>query len=249
MNEPRISIIMASYNSASFIEESIQSVLAQTVTDWELIISDDCSKDDGIKIIKKYCEQDNRISLITSKKNNGPAVTRNKAIDKAKGRYIAFLDSDDLWHVDKLEKQIKTLNETNAALCYGYYDIINEVGQYLRTIQNIPTKTTYKSLLKNQIIGCLTVIYDRNVCDKVKMPVIRKRQDYALWLRILKKGHIAVCEQSVIGTYRLRENSVSSNKWIAIYYTWKMYREVERLPFLKSCYIFGCYIKSRLLKN
>lgn len=249
MTNNLVSIIMASHNSALFIEESIESVLNQTYMNWELLISDDCSTDHTKEIVSQYAKQDQRICFIEAKRNSGPAVTRNRAISRAKGRYIAFLDSDDLWTPNKLQKQIACLTANKAVLSYGYYDVIDEDGNYIKTIKKLPRHTTYNKLLKNQVIGCLTAIYDRDLCGTIKMPVIRKRQDFGLWLRILKGNHKAICVNSVIGTYRLRKGSVSSNKWIAVRYTWKIYRKVERLSLLKSSYVFSHYLARRIMRS
>ena len=249
MDSNLVSIIMASYNSANLISDSIQSVISQTYKNWELIISDDYSNDNTIEIIKKFMDTDNRIHLIESQKNSGAAVTRNRAIKAANGRYIAFLDSDDLWTVDKLQNQIEFMKKNNVALSYGYYDVTDESGRYIKTIQNIPDSITYDGLLKNQVIGCLTAAYDREICGTVFMPIIRKRQDFGLWLRILKQGHTALCVKNIVGSYRLREHSVSSNKWVAVQYTWRMYRDIEKLSLLKSTYVFIHYIVRRLLRS
>lgn len=248
MDNKLVSIIMASYNSADFIEDSIQSVLNQNYKNWELIISDDCSTDETKDIVAKYQKHDPRILFIEAKKNSGPAVTRNRAIKIANGRYIAFLDSDDLWTPDKLQKQVELMRNGKAVLSYGYYNIITEGGEVIKTIKKIPDSMSYDDLLKNQVIGCLTAVYDRKICGTQTMPIIRKRQDFGLWLRILEQGHTAICVNSVIGSYRLRKGSISSNKWIAIQYTWKIYRDIEKLSFIKSCYVFTHYIVRRLLR-
>lgn len=240
--EDLVSIIMPSYNSADYIEESIRSVLAQSYQNWELVIADDFSTDSTKEIVESYARKDERIRLLPASKNFGPAVTRNRAIDAAQGRFIAFLDSDDLWSSEKLTKQIRFMKEGNVALSYGWYNVIDEDGRHLKTISKIPTKTNYKKLLKNQVIGCLTAVYDTHLCGKQKMPVIRKRQDFALWLKILKQGHEAYCIEDVIGSYRIRANSVSRNKFVAVRFTWNLYRKIERLPFLKACRVFAAYL-------
>jgi glycosyltransferase involved in cell wall biosynthesis len=244
-----VSIIMPSYNSANYIEESIRSVMAQSYPHWELLIADDCSTDETQTVVTKMMEKDSRIKFLPASKNFGPAVTRNRAIDAAQGRFIAFLDSDDLWNSEKLTKQITFMKQHNIALSYGWYNVIDEDGKHLKTINQLPTKTTYNQLLRNQIIGCLTSVYDTHICGKQKMPVIRKRQDFALWLKILKQGHTAYCLEDVLGSYRIRANSVSRNKWVAIKFTWNLYRKIERLPFLKSCRIFCLYIVHSLLRK
>ncbi len=241
-----VSIIMASYNCESFIQESIESVISQDYKNWELLISDDCSSDDTLNIIRSYCDKDVRISLITSDVNLGAAISRNKSIEKAKGRFIAFLDSDDLWSPSKLSKQIPFMIKNEIALCYTRYDSIDEEGQLVKHAPTLPPKIDYNGLLKSQIIGCLTAVYDTQLCGKVLMPIIRKRQDFGLWLKILKQGHTAYCLDDVVATYRIRKNSLSSNKIAAIHYNWKLYREVENLSLLKSFYCLINCIFNRL---
>jgi teichuronic acid biosynthesis glycosyltransferase TuaG len=239
---------MPTHNSGDFVAQTIDSVLAQTYQNWELIISDDASTDNTEDMIKTYTERDSRIKFYPSKKNHGPAVTRNRSLDKANGDYIAFLDSDDLWHAQKLEKQVHFMNHYDIAFSYTQYDYINEDGNHKAPAKNLPDAISYEGLLKNQIIGCLTVMIDKRKVGKFKMPVIRKRQDFALWLRILKKGYTANCLQEVLASYRIRKNSVSRNKFRAVAYTWRMYRDIEQLSFLQSCYFFVWYITNKLIR-
>ncbi|NPA53714.1 MAG: glycosyltransferase family 2 protein [Aquificae bacterium] len=236
-----VSIITPSYKSKKFIKKTIESVLNQTYKNWEMIIVDDCSPDKSNEIIQEYIKKDNRIKLIKLSKNSGPAVARNTAIKEAKGRYIAFLDADDLWLPEKLEKQISFMEEKNLPMTYSSYYMIDEednpVGEYI-----VEPVLTYKKLLKRNMVGCLTGIYDTKKLGKVYMPDILKRQDHGLWLKILKK--IGKTEGIVepLAIYRLRKNSVSSNKIIAAKYTWKLLREVENLNLLQAAYYFGWYI-------
>ena len=243
-----ISIIMPNYNSASFIEKSITSVLMQTYENWELILADDCSTDDSVKIIELLIADDKRIKLIKLAQNSGPAVSRNRAIKEARGRYIAFLDSDDLWTPNKLSKQISFMQEHDVALSYtGYYRIEENSGEIIDQI-NIPEKVDYSELLKQNIIGCLSAVYDTQKIGKVYMPDILKRQDFALWLNILKKIPYAYGIDEPLAYYRVRKTSVSSNKLIASKYNWKLYREIEKLPLYKAIYYFGWYTYKSFLK-
>jgi len=243
-----VSIIIPSYNSSEFIAQTIESVLVQTYRDWEMIIVDDVSSDHSIEIVEEYVKKDDRIRLIKLEQNSGPAVARNRAITEAQGRYIAFLDSDDLWHKDKLSKQISFMQEYDIALSYtGYYRIEEESGEIIDQV-NIPTKVDYFELLKQNIIGCLTAIYDTEKIGKVYMPDIRKRQDFGLWLDILKKVPYAYGIDEPLAYYRMRISSVSSNKIQASKYNWKLYREVEKLPLHKAIYYFGWYTYRSILK-
>lgn len=236
-----VSIITPSYNSAKFIKESIDSVIAQTYDNWEMIIVDDFSQDTSNEIIEEYIKKDNRIKLIKLDKNSGPAVARNRAIKEAKGRYIAFLDSDDFWHKEKLTKQLTFMDEKGAALSFtGYYTVEEKSGTPI-TLMEVPPTVDYHTLLKQNIMGCLTVMYDSEELGKVYMPDISKRQDFALWLKILKKTPFAYGLNESLAYYRVRRLSVSSNKIIASTYNWKLYREVEKLPLYKAIYYFGWY--------
>ena len=243
-----VSIIMPNYNSVQFIEESIKSILDQTYENWELIVVDDLSTDESVQIIESKIVRDIRIKLIKLIKNSGPAVARNRAIKEAKGRYIAFLDSDDLWTPDKLSRQISFMQEHDVALSYtGYYQIEEKSGEVIDQI-HVRQKVDYSELLKQNIIGCLTAIYDTKKIGKVYMPKIRKRQDFGLWLKILKRVPYAYGIDEPLAYYRVRTSSVSSNKMLASKYNWKLYREIENLPLYKAIYYFGWYTYRSILK-
>lgn len=242
-----VTIVTANYNAEKFIEDTINSVLAQTYPNWEMIIVDDCSTDSSIKIIEQYTKTDNRIRLIRLDKNSGPAVARNRAIEEANGRYIAFLDSDDLWLPKKLEKQLAFMESNNIAFSYSAYDLIDEEGSDLGHF-SVPEKQSYKDLLKTCPIGCLTAIYDTKILGKVTMPLILKRQDYGLWLKLLKQIEYAYGLNETLAVYRIRKNSISSNKFKAAQYQWKIYRDVEKLGLFKSVYYFLHYAVNGILK-
>ena len=239
-NKGLVSIITPSYNSADFIDETIQSILSQTYENWEMIIVDDVSPDYSNKIIEEYIEGDRRIKLIKLKKNSGPAVARNRAIEEANGKYIAFLDADDLWHPEKLKKQMAFMNENDLAFTYCSYDLMDEEGNDLGSFKT-KDKITYNSMLKTCNVGCLTAIYDTEKLGKVFMPNILKRQDYGTWLKILKEIKSTQGMLEPLATYRVLDNSVSSNKFKAASYQWKIYREVEKLNLFKSIYYFIQY--------
>lgn len=241
MNDDLVSIIMPNYNCDLFIEKSITSVLFQTYENWELIVVDDCSSDDSVEIIERFIVTDKRIRLIKLSENSGPAIARNKAIEEAEGRYIAFLDSDDLWAPDKLSKQISFMQEKDAALSFTGYHIVEEMTGKSIGLMSVPSSIDYYTLLKQNIMGCLTVVYDSEKLGKVYMPNIVKRQDFALWLKILKKVPYAYGLNEPLAYYRVRTSSVSSNKILASTYNWKLYREVEKLPLYKAIYYFGWY--------
>ena len=235
-----VSIITPSYNSKQFISETIQSVLNQTFQNWEMIIVDDMSIDNSNSIIEEYIKKDFRIKLIKLEENSGPAIARNRAIEESNGRYIAFLDADDIWEPFKLEKQIQFMQENNLALSYASYYLIDEKGNQLGTFIT-KSRVDYFNLLKTNSIGCLTAIYDTDKLGKAYMPNIIKRQDYGLWLKILKETDYAMGILEPLASYRIMRNSVSSNKFIASQYVWKLFREVERLNIFQSIYYFCFY--------
>jgi teichuronic acid biosynthesis glycosyltransferase TuaG len=245
----KVSIITPSFKSEKFISQTIESVLSQTYVNWEMIIVDDFSPDNSNEIIEKYCEKYSRIKLIKLKKNSGPAVARNRAIEEAKGRYIAFLDADDLWHFEKLEKQISFMENNKHELSYTSYSTMNESGKPLANIINARSTLCYKELLKSNKIGCLSAIYDTNRMGKIYMPLIKKRQDYGLWLRILKKVDYAYGIDEILGTYRIVSNSVSSNKIGLIKYNYLLFREHENFSILKSLYYLGWNIYIKIMKK
>lgn len=237
-----VSIITPNYNSEKFIRQTIESVMAQTYTEWELIIVDDFSTDNSLDIIQSYQVKDSRIKLHKNNKNLGIAKTRNNGIEIAKGRFIAFLDSDDLWDYNKLEKQIKFMLDNNYALTYSYYRRINECGKFMKNVSSIPEIINYSQLIKRNWIGCLTGIYDTKHTGKVFIPDLKKSEDFALWLKIIKKTKKAHCFTEVLASYRLRKKSMSSNKLDLIKYNWLLYRNIENLSFVKSFSILFNYL-------
>ncbi|HSN65370.1 MAG TPA: glycosyltransferase family 2 protein [Fusibacter sp.] len=248
LNMEKVSIITPSYNSSKFISATINSVLSQTVTHWEMIIVDDCSTDNSVEIIQSCVEKDSRIKLIELTRNSGAAVARNKAIEMAQGRYIAFLDSDDLWLPSKLEKQLAFMQKNNYPFIYTAYDKIDEEGEFFGHVGAFD-KVNYFDMLKNPSIGCLTVIYDTNHFGKVYMPLIHKRQDFGLWLKLLKKTEHAYGLNKILAQYRVHNNSISANKIKAACHTWLLYRQIEELSLFQSMYYFSYYATKGLLRT
>ncbi|WP_299238949.1 glycosyltransferase family 2 protein [Sulfurihydrogenibium sp.] len=235
-----VSVIMPNYNRAKYISEAIESVISQTYPIWELMIIDDCSTDNSVNIIEEYVAKDERIKLIRLPKNSGPAIARNTGIEVASGRYIAFLDSDDVWLPYKLEKQVKFMRENNLSLVYSAYYIIDKYG-FVKGIRNIKEKISYKDLLKTNWIGNLTGIYDAQKLGKVFMENVG-HEDYVLWLSILKRIDYAFGINEPLAKYRVLPNSYSSNKFKSIKSMWNIYRSIERLDLLHSIYYLGNYI-------
>lgn len=235
-----VSIITPSYNSARFITETINSVLAQTYPHWEMIIVDDVSPDNANEIIECYARQDDRIKLIKLEKNSGPACARNRAIEEAEGRYIAFLDSDDVWLPQKLEKQINFMHEYNVELCYSSYLTMNEDSRIIGEFKVSKLTVSYKELLKSCIIGNLTAIYDVEKIGKNYMENVG-HEDYTLWLKILKKISFAYGIDEPLAQYRISSKSISGNKFKSALWQWNIYRKIEKINFLKSTYYFFLY--------
>ncbi|MFC0559257.1 glycosyltransferase family 2 protein [Halalkalibacter alkalisediminis] len=246
--KPLVSIVTPVYNAERFVTETIHSVTAQTYSNWELIVVDDCSNDQSKEIIRSFQEKDDRIKYECLETNMGAAVARNTGIKKAVGKYVAFLDSDDLWRPEKLEKQVAFMEDGQKLFSFTGYQLLNEDGSERGKVISVPKVVTYESLLKNTIIGCLTVMLNIEVLGKVQMPTIRTRQDFVLWLSILKNGHVAYGLQEDLAWYRKVKNSISSNKLNAAKRNWKIYREFENLPFFKACYVFINYAWNGLRK-
>ncbi len=237
-----VSIIMPAYNCGRFIEESIQSVLAQTATDWELLIVDDNSADHTEAILKPYLAQYPNIRYTRFPENRGAAAARNEAIRQACGRYIAFLDSDDLWTPDKLEKQIAFMQAQGATFCATGYAKMDEKGRSLHKAMFPPAEMDYRTCLRlSDPIGNLTVMYDQSVWGKFQVPDIKKRNDYALWLRMLRTIPCCVGFPEVLATYRVRESSISSRKLRLAKYHWQLYYEIEQLGLVKSIWYLLCW--------
>lgn len=248
MKEGLVSIVTPLYNSEKYIEETILSVLDQTYTNWEMLIIDDCSTDNGPNIVKKYIKQDERVKYLKLEKNSGAAVSRNKAIELAEGEYVAFLDSDDLWKNKKLEKQIKFMKENNYAISFTEYEEINESGKKLNILIKSPQKpVTYRSYLLTNPIGCLTGMYSVKKLGKVYMPVLKNREDTGFWLNILKKD-VAYSLKENLADYRVRKGSLSFNKFNLIKFHWQLYRQIEKLSIIESIFYVGTSILTKLLK-
>ena len=250
MNKDLVSIITPVYNAERFIEHTIKSVQIQTYCKWELILVDDCSKDNSYEIISQFCNEDNRIKYIKLEKNSGAAVARNIAIENAKGRYIAFLDSDDMWTEDKLEKQIEFMKNKDIAFSFTSYELMDEEGRLLNKVINVPSKINYKGYLRNTIIGCLSVIIDKEKIGDFRMPNIRANQDMATWLYIMRdRKCIAYGLDECLGRYRLVEGSISNNKIKASKSVWNVYRNIEKISVIKSCYYFLNYALNAIKKR
>ncbi|MDE6860124.1 MAG: glycosyltransferase [Duncaniella sp.] len=235
-----VSIITPSYNCAKFIGETIESILAQTYTNWELLITDDCSSDNSYGIISEYAKKDNRIKLFSLEKNSGAGVARNNSIEKASGRFIAFCDSDDRWYPEKLEKQLAFMANNEYALTYTSYDTTDENGNIVGYVNCLPV-LNYNKMLRDNGIGCLTAIYDASKIGKYYMPSIRKRQDWCLWLSMIKNIGAAYGLQEPLAFYRVRTGSISSNKLEMLRHNYNVYHTILGYNPLTSIILLGGY--------
>lgn len=241
MPTPIISIIIPCFNSQSFISQSVQSVIQQTYDDWELLIIDDCSTDSSDLVINKFLNNKSIKYFKTNKPSGSPILPRNIGIENAQGRYIAFLDSDDVWLPNKLERQMKMFEKyEDMAICFSNYEKMTEQGERNNRIIKAPSMSTYKQLLLSNVIGCLTAVYDTEKVGKVFFQN-HSHEDYILWLDILKRGYVARNTNTVEALYRVRENSVSSNKLKTLSWQWDIYRNVEKIGLLRSSYYFFNY--------
>lgn len=234
---PLVSIITPSYNASQFIGETIESILAQTYTNWELLITDDASTDNSIEIIEGYARQDFRIKLFRLEKNSGAGVCRNRSIQEARGRFIAFCDSDDCWMPKKLEKQLVFMREKDCALSYTAYLTCDERSEITGIVVG-RRKETFLSMRLDDGIGCLTAIYDTEKVGKIYMPTLRKRQDWGLWLTILKDCRVAYGMKEPLAIYRIHSASISRNKLSLVRYNLDVYKHVLRFSTLKSYFFF-----------
>ena len=245
MEKGLISVITPTYNCANFIGETIESVQAQTYQQWEMIIVDDRSTDNTKEIVEEYVKADDRLKYTCLEENSGAAVARTTAMELANGEYMAFLDSDDIWSEDKLEKQLSFMKEQDIAFSCTAYEQIDEKGEPINKIIKTVPKADYNRILLDCPVGNSTVMYNVEKMGKFEVPNIRKRNDDALWLQMLKKEKYIYGMESVLMRYRIRQNSISSNKLKVIKYHWILYRDIEHLSVARSAFhiAYWCAIK------
>ena len=236
-----VSVIMPMHNSSPFLGEAIESVIAQTYENWELLIVDDASTDNSLEIAKQYAGKDSRIRVFCNPNPiRMPSAPRNLGVQASKGRYIAFLDSDDMWFPQKLEQQLPFFSDNRTAIVFSNYEKIDKKSTRANRIVKAPSQATYSSLLQGNIIGNLTGIYDTKKVGKVIIQNIH-HEDYGMWLSILKQGYIARNTDTTLAAYRENPKSISSNKMRVTLWQWKVYRDVEHLSLLRSAYNFTFY--------
>jgi teichuronic acid biosynthesis glycosyltransferase TuaG len=235
------------YNSEKYISDTINSVLEQGYEDWELIIVDDCSVDRSCEIAEGFAQKDSRIIVIKQEFNQGTASARNKALSVAKGRFIAFLDSDDLWKPNKLRKQIDFMIKNDITISYSAFEKINDEGEDLNKVVRVPRFINYNRLLKSNVIQCLTAIIDRDKTGSFQMPDL-KYEDYATWLNLIKDQGCAYGINESLAKYRVAKNSYSSKKIKTLKWTWNIYRNNQKFGVIKSSYYIANFIVLTILK-
>jgi teichuronic acid biosynthesis glycosyltransferase TuaG len=244
-----VSVIIPVYNAEKYIGKTLESALNQTYRNVEIVLVDDCSKDNSRQVIESYTAKYNNVIYHLNEKNGGAAVARNTALQIAKGRYVAFLDSDDLWYPNKIERQLGLMKQKNAAICYTSIEMIDEYDKLVKGKRNVLDKVDYKFLLKNTMIATSTVIIDRHLTGSFQMPLIRSGQDYATWLKLMRNGTVAYGINEVLVKYRKCENSLSSNKIKSVNQVWHIQTKNENInPFTATLNLF-CFIINALKKH
>ena len=244
----KVTVIMPAYNACRFLEAAIRSVIGQTFTDWELLVLDDGSSDDTLAIARSLAAEDCRIRVLPNEHNMGVARTRNRGFDLCRGEYVALLDSDDVWLPNKLERQLERMAQTGADLCYCSYSIVDANGEKSRPDYLVPEQTDFDKLLRENVIGCSTVVLSRKVIEQHRFETDFYHEDYVLWLKLLRAGFRASgCTEPLV-RWRLIENSRSFDKRKAAGNRWRIYRDYLHLPLGKSILAFASYGAAGLKK-
>lgn len=245
---PVVTVIMPAYNQERFIEKAICSVQEQTFPDWALLVLDDGSTDATCAVVERLAAEDKRIQLIRNEKNMGVARTRNRGFDLCKTPYVALLDSDDVWLPKKLEKQLALARETGADVVYCSYGIVNPDGKKVRPDYIVPETADFECLLKENVIGCSTVMLSANILREYRFDTDFYHEDYLLWLRLLRDGRRAAGNREVLVRWCLRGDSRSFDKNKSAANRWRIYREYLKLPLGKSLWVFYHYAAASLRK-
>lgn len=243
MGAPLVSVIMPAYNSEAHIADAVRSVREQTLPDWELLITDDCSTDSTREVVSAVAGADPRVCLLEMGENGGAAAARNNSLSHARGRFVAYLDSDDLWRPTKLERQVSFMEGRGAAFSCASYEVIGEDGEPLGRTVTMPDELDYMGFLTNNLLQTVGIMADTSRMDRdlLVMPGMRRRQDAATWLQVLRAGHVCHGIPEALCAYRRVRGSLSSNKFEAARGVWRLYRKVERLPLTTSLYCFARY--------
>lgn len=239
----KVTVVTPSWNSEKYIQETINSVQAQTYQNWEMIIVDDCSTDRTVEIVKAIAKNEPRVKILQQDKNSGAGPARTRSMQNATGRFIAYLDADDIWKPDKLEKQVQFMKEKDCGFSCTSYEVINDAGEPLNKYVHMLPKVDYVGFLTNNLLQTVGIMVDTEKVDKkyLVMPDIRRRQDAATWLQILKAGFPCYGLDEILAEYRRAAGSLSSNKLKAVKGVWSLYRDTEHLSLPFSCYCFVRY--------
>lgn len=249
-SQPRVSVIIPCYNSAAHIVETVASVSAQTVDDLEILVVDDCSTDGSADVVEAIALGESRLRFFRQNTNQGVARARNRALKEARGRYIAYLDSDDLWVPEKLERQIKYMTKQRIGACFTSYETIEEDGTH-RNYVHVPSSITYRQYLKNTVTCSHSLLFDTSIVDKalLVMPDIRRGQDFATWCQVMKAGHTLYGLDEPLAKYRKCVGSLSSNPLKSLKRTWNIYRNVEGLSLLYAAYCQSWQLYHAVIKR
>ncbi len=247
MNQDLVSIITPAYRAAAVIEETIRSAQRQSHTDWEMYVVDDCSPDDTSARVSEIARRDGRVRLINQPTNQGPAAARNAALEAATGRFVAFLDSDDVWLPQKLSAQLEFMKLHEAAMSYTEFRRVSADGRRVGRQVKVPETLSYRKLLCNTSIATSTVMVDRGRTGGFRMPMA-PYDDFAAWLAILRQGHIAHGLRQDLMRYRVLDGSVSRSKRRSASWVWTTYRKIEGFGRLRSCWCFANYAMRGWLK-
>lgn len=237
-----VSVITPVYNAEKYLENAIKSVLAQSYKEIEIVLVDDCSEDGSSQIIAGYRQSHPEITYFRQPQNMGAGAARNKALELAAGQYVAFLDSDDVWKLDKIEKQIKRMKEAKSPFSYTAIEMIDAKGNRIKGKRNIRESCDYTYLLHNTMIATSSVIIDRRISGDFRMPLRRGGQDYATWLMLLRGGNLACGINEALVSYRVREHSLSSNKFKSLKQVWEIQTQDEGIGKFKAAFHLGCFV-------
>ncbi len=246
--QPLVSVIMPAYNAEEFLEEAIASVQAQTVTDWELLVIDDCSRDATSEIVRTIAGKDPRVKLLQNEKNLGAAGSRNRGLDIFRGQYVALLDSDDYWYPKMLEKMIARAEDTGADIIYCAYELVDEDGKKVCNDFRVPEKTSFRESIVRSVITCSTVLVTGDLAKNHRFPLGIYHEDIALWFQILRDGGQARGVDEVLAAYRQRSGSKTANKLTSAWRRWIIYRKHLELSFFRSLWVTARYAYYGLLK-
>ena len=248
MKEPMVSVVMPAFNAERYIAEAINSVKCQTLRDWELLVVNDCSTDSTSSIVADEASKDVRIRLIANEENLGAAATRNAGLSECRGKYVALLDSDDLWEATKLEKQVRCAEESGAGVVYCSYALIDESGRKALPDYVVPDRTDFASMLEESVIGCSTALIDGELTRRYQFPTNVYHEDYAYWLCLLKNGASAVGVRDVLASYRIHVGSRASNKIKCALKRYRVYRDYLGVPLFRSLRLMSKYCVNGIKK-